>query len=421
MKRLPARLLLLLLALLLAPRAAALAQGTAIIIGGALKYDNEVVWQRIVDEAGGRGARFAVFATAAANPERSAGQIVAALNRHGARAEAIPVAPRLAGVDLQRQLDDPALLAKVEAAQGVYFSGGAQALIVDTLRPAGRPTPMLEAIWSVYRRGGVVAGSSAGAAVMSTTMIRDARDPLQVMKGRLREGLEIAPGLGFVGAGLLVDQHFLKRGRIGRLLPVMQAAGYRLGLGIEENSAVVLRGEAFEVIGAKGALLVDLSQARSDAGLAAFNLRGALLSYLDRGDRHDLKSGVTTPSAAKLREPRLDPAAADYRPYHDDAPFYLDMLGDTTIVNAMAHLIDSAASELRGVAFAGRRDPADAQPDLGFEFRLYKGEGSLGWSTGAFGGEDYTVLKLRLDVQPVRIQRPFYLPLAASTAASAPR
>ena len=77
----------------------------------------------------------------------------------------------------------------------------------------------------------------------------------------------------------------------------------------------------------------------------------------------------------------------------------------------MAHLIDSPRAEVKGLAFNVNRVEGDARPDLGFEFRLYKGEGSIGWFTGAFGGEDYTVLRLRLDVLPVQIQRPFYLPL----------
>ncbi|MDN3920100.1 cyanophycinase [Roseateles violae] len=387
------------------------AAGVAIVIGGALKVDNDEVWQRIVDEAGGAGARFVVFPTAAANPARSGAQIVDALRRRGAQAESIPLAPRLKGADLQATLRDPAWLERVASAQGVYFAGGAQELIVDTLQPGGQPTEMLKAIWAVLRRGGVVAGSSAGAAIMSATMFRDAQDTLQIMKGGMREGRETDRGLGFVGPDLFIDQHFLKRGRIGRMLPLMQAKGYRLGLGVDENSAALVRGDSIEVIGAKGALLVDLGEASSDKRLPAFNIRNAQLSYLDRGDRHDLKTGVSTPSAVKLKEARLDPAASDYKPYNKSEPFYLDILGDTTIVNAMAHLIDSPLTEVKGLTFTGHRVAGDAQPDLGFEFRLYKGAGSVGWFTGAFGGEDYTVLKLRLDVQPVTINRPFYTPL----------
>ncbi|MCY4745819.1 cyanophycinase [Pelomonas sp. UHG3] len=401
----------LLLAALLAAGAAQ--AGTAIVIGGALKTDNDAVWQRIVDEAGGAGARIAVFATAAANPARSGAQIAAALNRRGAQAEVIPVAPRLAGVDLAAKLADPALIAQVKAARAVFFSGGAQELIVDTLQPGGQPTAMLKAIREVFDGGGVVAGTSAGAAIMSRMMFRDAQDNLDILKGRWRERREYDRGLGFVGPDLFIDQHFLKRGRIGRMLPAMRAFGYRLGLGVEEDSAIVVKGTAVEVIGARGALLVDLSDASSDARLPHFNLRGARLSYLDRGDRHDLATGVTTPAAHKLREPRIDPTASDYKPYLRADTYFLDILGDNTLVTAMAQLLDSPAPEVRGLAWRARPRGGDAAPDVGFEFRLYKGAGLTGWFSGALGGEDYTVLNARLDVQPVRVATPFVTPITA--------
>jgi cyanophycinase len=288
--------------------------GTVIVIGGALKADSDAVWQRVVDEAGGAGAAIAVFPTAAYEPERIGAQITTALNRCGARAEVIPVAPNLEGVDLQAMLNDPALIARVAAARAVFFSGGAQEFIVDTLQPGGRPTAMLEAIRAVFAAGGVVAGTSAGAAVMSRLMFRDAMDNLAVLKGLWRAGQEYDHGLGFVDGSLLVDQHFLKRGRIGRLLPAMQALGCRLGLGVDENAAVVIKGTALEVIGGSGAVLVDLGDATHDARLPAFNLRGARLSYLDHGDRHDLTSGMTTPAERKRAEARIDPAAGGFEP-----------------------------------------------------------------------------------------------------------
>lgn len=395
-------------ALLLAATAQA---GTAIVIGGALKNDNDAVWQRIVDEAGGAGARIAVFATAAANPERSAGLIVAALNRHGASAEAIPVAPRQKDVDWQANLNDPALIAKVAAAKAVFFSGGAQEYIVDTLQPGGEPTAMLKAIRQVYDGGGVVAGTSAGAAVMSRIMFRDAPDNMQILKGQWRDKREYDLGLGFVTPGLFVDQHFLKRGRIGRMLPAMRALGYKLGLGVEENSAAIVKGAEIEIIGARGALLVDLSEATSDASLPAFNLRGALLSYLDRGDRHDLRTGITTPAAHKLREPRIDPAASDYKPSLRFDNYFLDILADNTLVLAMTQLLDGPAPEVRGLAYRARPRPGDLSPELGFEFRLYRGPGLVGWFSSALGSDDYTLLKARLDVIPVRMASPLFTPL----------
>ena len=387
--------------------------GTVIVIGGALKPGSDAVWQRIVDEAGGAGAPIAVFATAAAEPERSAAQILGALARCGAQAELIPVAPHLEGVDLQAALNDPALIARVAGSRAVFFSGGAQELIVDTLQPAGRPTAMLGAIRAVFEAGGVIAGTSAGAAVMSRLMFRDAMDNLAVLKGQWRAGQEYDRGFGFVGPELLIDQHFLRRGRIGRMLPARHALGYRLGLGVDENAAVVIQGSKLEVIGGSGAVLVDLGGASSDATLPAFNLRGACLSYLDHGDCHDLATGVTAPAPHKLDQPPIDPAAPGFQPGLQSDRYFLDILGDGCILGAMAQLLDGPAPEVRGLAYRANPRPGDPAPDLGFEFRLHRGPGLVGWCSATSGGEDYTVLQARVDVVPVRVANPLFTPLAA--------
>ena len=128
--------------------------------------------------------------------------------------------------------------------------------------PGGKVTPLLQAVWDVYRSGGVVAGSSAGAAIMSATMIRDGEDMMSLLKGTIRPGKEIDRGLGFVGEGLFTDQHFLRRGRIGRLLPVMVATGYTRGLGVEENTAAIVHDDEVEIVGAGGALFTDLERAK---------------------------------------------------------------------------------------------------------------------------------------------------------------
>lgn len=396
--------------------------GYTVSIGGALKYDNAEVWSRLVQLSGGEGARWVVIPTAAANPQATGARIVDALQRHGANAELLPVAPRLTGRDAAADARDPKLVARVRAAHGVFFAGGAQARITDTLQPGGKHTPLLDAIWELFRSGGVVAGTSAGAAIMSETMFRDAADVLAVLKaGKVIEGQEIDQGLGFVGPELFVDQHFLKRGRIGRMLPLMLQKGYKLGIGVEENTGAIVRGSEIEVIGAKGVVLVDLSKATQDASLPAFNLRDARLTYLDQGDRHDFKTGVTTPSPEKLAGSLIDPNAPDFKPYFRRMPFVPDILGDSAIANAMGNLIDNGENEALGLAFAGIPRADDPRPDLGFEFRLRRGPESRGWYTGAFGGEDYTVLNLSLDVTPVLMRRPLYAPLGPATDASASR
>jgi len=388
--------------------------GTVVVIGGALKADSDAVWQRIVDEAGGSGVRIAVFPTAAYEPERIAAQIVTALTRCGAVAEVIPVAPHLEGVDLQARLHDPALIARVASSRAVFFSGGAQEYIVDTLLPDGRPTAMLDAIRAVFAAGGVIAGTSAGAAAMSQVMFRDAMDNIAVLKGLWRAGLEYDRGLGFVREGLLIDQHFLKRGRIGRMLPALQALGCRQGLGVDENAAVVIKGGELEVIGGSGALLVDLAEATHDPALPAFNLRGARLSYLDSGDHHDLDSGVTTPAPRKLRGSRqlpASPAVPGLAPADASERYFLDILSEGCILAALTQLLDGPEPEVFGLAYRANPAPQDKLPDVGFEFRLHRSPSLVGWRDPTPGSDGCTVLGARLDVIPVRVAIPLYTPL----------
>ena len=248
---------------------------------------------------------------------------------------------------------------------------------------------------------------------MSRLMFRDAMDNIAVLRGQWRPGQEYDRGFGFVAPELLIDQHFLKRGRIGRMLPALQALGCRLGLGVDENAAVVIQGSELEVIGGSGAVLVDLGEATHDPSLPAFNLRGARLSYLDQGDRHDLASGVTTPAVHKLCEPRIDPAAPGFEPGLQSDRYFLDILGDGCILEALTQLLDGPAPQVRGLAYRANPRPGDPMADIGFEFRLRRGPGLVGWCSAMRGSQDYTVLGARLDVVPVRVANPLFKPLAA--------
>lgn len=392
------------------------AQGSLVIIGGNLHVENTAVWERIVRQAGGRGAKIAVIPAASASPMKSGNAIAESLGRAGAEAFVVPVSVKLEDVDYRKVVADPEVVARVRAAGGVYFAGGDQGRITRALRTAdGRNTPLLDAIWEVYRKGGVIAGSSAGAAIMSSTMFYDARPVLPTLKFGVTEGKEIAPGLGFIGPDIFVDQHLLIRGRFARMLPAMLARGYKLGLGVDENTAMVISGRReLEVIGYKGILVVDLSEATTDPALGAFNIRDAKLSYLDRGDRYDLVTKAFTPAKEKAGG-RVDPA----RPYFSEARFYPDILANTVVADLMQELVDSRQTEAVGLAFGG---PGDAKPELGFEFRFRKTPQTAGWFTSAFGGEDYSVLNIALDVRPVLMQWPLYRAFPPlSTASGVPR
>ena len=409
------RVLLACLATFIAPfamssTAAEVEGGAVVAIGGGLRDDNHAVWSRLVALAGGPGARFVVLPTASSTPVSAGAEAVAALAAHGAKAEVLPVSPRLEGTEVTRAVRDPELVAKVRAARGVFFTGGAQEYIVDALQPGGEATPLLETIRDVLARGGVVAGTSAGAAVMSAVMFRDPPVVPTVMKGSLREGKDVDRGLGFVGPALFVDQHFLRRGRLGRALPLMQARGYEMGIGIEEDTAAVVRGSSIEVIGPGGVLFVDLGKATTDPRRGAFNIAGVRLTYLADGDRFDLRTRALTPAPAKRQGQRLEPAARGFRPYYEDTPFLLDVLGEGAVLKAMTYLVDGPSAVVSGLAYDAGPDAAPPR-DLGFEFRFSRTPETIGWYASVNDIESYTVANVRLDVEPVKVAQPLYVPL----------
>ena len=393
------------------PAATAVAPpGTTIAVGNGVRDDLHAVWSRIVAAAGGPGARIVVFSASSGQPDRAAGQIIAALEAHGARAEHIRIGPLIPGSDPVAAVRDPAWIARVDAATGVFFSGGRQDHLLDLLLPDGRSTPLLDAVRGVWARGGVVAGESAGAAVMSRIAFREMPSPLLAMKGRLDAGRETGPGLGFLPEGVVVDQHFLARGRIGRLLPLMVKLAQPLGLGVEENSAAVVRGDEVEVIGEQGVVVIDLARARVPEGLSAFGVQDARLSLLHAGDRFDLRTRRITPAAARAAAP-VERSAPGFSGRIEGPGFFPDLLGPGVLAQAMAQAVDGQLAEVLGLSFAGQPEADDPAPDLGFEWRFKADAASRGWG-GARGV--YTLAQVRLDVRPVRMARPLYTPWHAA-------
>jgi cyanophycinase len=381
------------------PGAPAGPKGSLVIIGGGLRANNAEVWQKIVELAGGKGARIAVFPTAAGTPEREGRMAAEVLNRHGAQAFVVPLAPRLAGTDARKLADDPALASQVREAGGAFFTGGDQARITGTLRRAdGSNTAVLDALWTMYRRGGVIAGTSAGAAIMSSTMFFD--PPLEVLpmlKNGINDGKDVAPGLGFIGDDVFVDQHLLVRGRFARMLPVMLSKGYTLGLGIDENTAAVVGpSRDVTVVGYRGALVLDLAGATVDKAQPAFNLSNARISYLDSGDRFNLVNRAYSPGADK--EP-LKTADREHR----ESIFTTDILGNTSVVNLLEKLVDSDQQRAVGIAFEG---PGSKTPERGFEFTFTRVPDTREYATNR---EDaFSIYRIRMDVRPVRIHQPLY-------------
>jgi cyanophycinase len=382
-------------------------KGSLVIIGGALRFGEKEVWERVVELAGGQGAKIAVFPTASGNPIRSGNRIMNALRAAGGYPFLVPVAVQKIDVDYRQAVNDPLLIAQVREAGGVFFTGGEQSRIVQALYTEdGKNTPLLDAVWDVYHKGGVVAGTSAGAAVMSRIMFRDARNVLDTLTQGVTMGKEISHGLGFLDPLWFVEQHSLARGRFARALAAMQSQGLKYGIGVEENTALVITaGSQVKVIGHRGAVVMDLSQASVDPNVKAFNLKNCRLTYLDRGDTFNMTTLVITPGPEK-NDSKIDPNAADFRPDFDDRLVANDILGNNTVCDLINRLMINKTPDAIGLAFDGAA--ALHEPTPGFEFHFYRDKDTVGWRTEAFGGEDFTVANVHLDIRPVEIAGPLY-------------
>jgi cyanophycinase len=236
-------------------------KGALLFAGGQLRFDNAPVWKQFVDLAGGKGAPVVVMPTAAENPTMMGQRTIEKLQGYGASAKVVPISPMLKGVPYKDAAKDPANVKKLRQAKGIWFLGGEQQRITQALiNEDGTNTPALDAIWYAYRHGAVIGGTSAGAAIMSRMMFADAMNSLDTIKHGITWGKHVARGLGFIGDGWFVEQHFLTRGRFARALNAMRDFDFKYGIGVDEDTAVVFKDGKFKVIGYKGALIPGQSQ-----------------------------------------------------------------------------------------------------------------------------------------------------------------
>jgi cyanophycinase len=262
----------------------------------------------------------------------------------------------------------------------------------------------LEAIWHVYREGGIIGGSSAGTAVMSRIMCRAVESQLAILEKGVTHGKETTEGLGFLDENWFVDQHFIIRARFARALAVTQHHGLRHGLGVDENTAVLVHRGETEIIGYRGAIFLDLSEARHDPQTEGFNVTNARVSYLDRGDRLHMETLVLTPSHEKQAEQVIDPNSPAFEPDNDEPIFTTDILGNSTLLDVMRRLMNNRQPQATGLAFDG--SAAGQGPVTAFEFRLYRDKDTRAWPPGA--GEDFTIANVHLDVRRVEVERLMY-------------
>lgn len=253
-----------------APRAAepagADAPGTLFIAGGGKLP--AAVGEEFVALAGGRRARLVIIPTASVEADQGEPLPVFTEWRPGMAASEVLLHTRDRAV-----ANDPAFTRPLTEATGVWLSGGDQSL----LTAAYRGTRVEAELRRLLARGGVIGGTSAGAAALSSVMIAGGTSVAEV-----GDGLGLAPGV-------VVDTHFAQRQRLPRLRGVVEQHPTCLGLGIDERTAAVLTGHSLRVLG-NAQVRVCLP---SPAGPADARV-------LRAGDRADVL-GLARPAAAVVR------------------------------------------------------------------------------------------------------------------------
>jgi len=267
--------------------------GHLIVIGGAEdKIRDRVILSRFVALAGGSKARIAVVATASSFAAEVGERYREVFTDLGAaRVDPILAQDRPAA-------NDDTHAALVDGATGVFLTGGNQLRLSSTIGG----TRLSRAIEERYHAGAVVAGTSAGASALSTHMIAFGASGL-TPKQRMAQ---ISAGLGLL-PGVIIDQHFQQRNRLGRLLALVAQNPSLLGIGIDEDTAgVVTPDHVFEVIGRGSVTIVDGTAAETDAwevsGHRPLMISNVVMHSLPAGYRFDLRRRVriATPALRSL-------------------------------------------------------------------------------------------------------------------------
>ncbi len=376
--------------------------GHLVIVGGGLRPTNVHVFEKIIEYAGGvQDARFVVLPTASLMT-LDAESFCNYLTRYGVTADRSEVL----NVTIHNALTathDAAILEKVRRASGVYLAGGDQRRLVRLLtQEDGSDTPLLAEIRKVYERGGVIAGSSAGASAQSATMlavsglhdrlIDEGLDTLDygITSHSDQRGLLLTRGFGFFKSGI-IDQHFTQfRGRLGRLTRATADSGVPFGFGIDENTALLVSNKGPIRIAGMGAVTIIKPTVRGEDGPLGYKISNVTLAMLSDGDSFDPVSGEFSIAAEK---PLLVAEKLEY-----DGNFLLNDIGTGAAVPfaLIAGLAENSRTVQHAVSVKYHGDTMH-----GYRFVIRKRP-----TTKAFGGVmndqwTYSLTDVQLDISPI--------------------
>lgn len=392
--------------------------GNLVIVGGGLEYNNASVFKEFIKLAGGvENAKVAVIPSASGVPVQAFEYFKNELVGYGLQPSQVTLI-NVALVDDDSTLNfdesswknngnNPEMAAIVRKSTAVWFSGGDQLRTTKALfNPDGTRTFVLDAVWTVFENGGVVGGTSAGAAIMSNPMIGAGNSIAALKNGVITQfegddfpednGVLLTKGLGFFPYGL-VDQHFSQRSRIGRLAMVLmhEKKNFKLGFGIDENTALIYYGKQniCKVAGQNGVVVINTGNSTIQT-INGFNqIENLMISYMEEGDAFDLKSGVVVPDLNK----NLIAGKESYK---------RQIIGQGGILSGSPagfrdlitrNLMDnSVSSEVSNLTFLNN--------EMAFRVIFSKTSSSQGFYLSKPDGPgNYTIVNVRMDIMPVKV------------------
>ncbi len=255
-------------------------RGTLIVIGGGEDRDGEcIILRKVAKYAGGRDGHMVILPTASKRGYEAGEEYKALFEEFGlAGVEVLPIENR-------NQAQDKNSAKILEKASAIFFTGGDQLRITSILGG----TLLQRSLQKAFLNGTLLVGTSAGASVMSDTMIVEGLDE----KPPLKCTVKMAPGLGLVEE-VVIDQHFAQRGRMGRLLMAVAQNPFVIGLGIDEDTAVLINNKGIvRVMGSQTVLVIDGSGAGySNVSEACaedpLSFSGVIIHVLSDGYGYDL-------------------------------------------------------------------------------------------------------------------------------------
>lgn len=250
------------------------AKGTLMIIGGNMR--DSALYARFIEYAGGPASRILIIPTAGEVDTFSAAY-------NGLKAWRNAGATNLSVLHTRNRAvaNADTFVAHIRAASGVFFEGGRHWRLAD----AYLGTKVQAELNALLARGGIIGGSSAGATIQGSFMVRGDTKTNTIMVGDHTEGL------GFL-RNATVDQHVLVRNRVYDLIPVIQSHPDMLGIGIDENTAIVVRADSFEVMGESHVMIYDHHH----------TFGSGKFYFLSRGDRYNMLTRVPTRPNARAGE-----------------------------------------------------------------------------------------------------------------------